>query len=812
MDGGPAAHQRSSLISVLGHLGPGSVALISGPYGSGRATVVRQWLAARGYRALWWSTARAVPRDAEAADCGSPDVVVVRLHDGGAHDVESIRACRRCWPTAILAVVSPYGWPEGLRSGSLRPEVAIVAHDLAFTAEQTAAWADEIGVNVSLTQAAEIVAATGGYSVAVDAVVRRAAAHGGYDSQSLARGCDDAVAELSAAASAGVVPWDLWEVSLLAAQGGTLSAGSMESLWGRPHDGMAALRVMRDGGVIAEAAAGRLALAPAIRAACQRRLSTDVPTARHWQIVEPLLDGWAVAGHLDDAAAMIDTPAFDGARAELMARHWEHLAELPVAVVRERLTRLGPNPDPHLLVALVRALIDVTHEGHTGAIAPADQDRAAALLATAESARDLSGAGRAMTTALHAVSLRAAGRHDRAHAVGERALADPALSAGTRAAVLLQAGLSAMCVGALPTAAERFVAAVQFAREAGQARIGQMAAELEELVHTLGADPTAWWRHSHAGIAGTAPVWPKVARLVELIRAVRAVDVDTLLELRADDVGAVTVADPVVLDLFGWCFHAMALELLGRPHVALTHTEMLQTALADHELSGFERRMLVVAQAEALAATGQPSVTLEVLAEHYADPEDLYDVELLRARAEIASGEHAGALARLQRTIKGHNGRIGRHTAWGNVLLAMAHRGLGQDRESDRWLEAALATGARNGQRQPFARQGREELSQLIMQADGLELDPLPRRFTAELVSMRDALRAATAPVALTNREQLLLAHLVRTEGVRRLAGELHVSPNTVKSQLRMLYRKLEVSSRSEAIRVAHAMRLVSDA
>ncbi|QOR71013.1 hypothetical protein IM660_01470 [Ruania alkalisoli] len=807
-EAGHGALRRSSLVSTFEQLGPGSVVMISGPYGSGRGTLVRQWLAEQGLDSVWWNTARTLPRITEEEKETSADVVVVRLHDGGTHDVESILACRARWPEAILAVISPYGWPDGLRSGPLRPEVVVSAHDLAFSADEVASWASDLGVTVSATQTASIIDATGGYAVVVDAVVRRAAVEGGYSPDTLARGCDEAVSDLSAAASGGVVPWDLWEVSLLTAFGGSLAPVVIETLWARARQGPAALRVMRDSGVIADVADGRLGLAPGIRAACRRRFGTDLPHDRHWQILHPLLDRWAAAGHLDDATTLMGTTDLDGARTQLMARHWTRLAELPAPAVRERLANIGPHSDPHLLVALSRAMIDVSHPGHPGEISVRDRERAGALLAEATATGGLDVPAVAMATALHAVVLRARGRHDDAYALHEHTVDDPGHVASAQAGVTLQAGLSAMSVGALPRAGEHFGAAAQHANEAGQPPVAAMATELEELVYILGADPAQWWRRTRLQTA-TSSGWHKVTRLVRLVRAVRTVDVAAMLEARADDTEAATVDDPVVIDLFAWCFQAMALTLLDRPHVALTHTQVLQTALADGELSAFEQRMLVVARAEALSASGDPAAALELLAEHYGEPDHRYDVELLRARAEIDSGEYAAALTRIERTIAGHDGHLGRHTAWGHVLLAIAHRGVGSARESDRVLESALAAAARNGQRQPFARQGLDEFGRLIAQGQRLALDPVTHQFLTELMSTRDMLRAVTAPVTLTTRERLLLERLVRTEGVRRLAGELHVSPNTVKSQLRTLYRKLDVSSRAEAIRVAQAMRLV---
>lgn len=79
-----------------------------------------------------------------------------------------------------------------------------------------------------------------------------------------------------------------------------------------------------------------------------------------------------------------------------------------------------------------------------------------------------------------------------------------------------------------------------------------------------------------------------------------------------------------------------------------------------------------------------------------------------------------------------------------------------------------------------------------------------------ERVSERRSFFASSVSVPhLTKREQVVLAHLTPTSTIADIARVLVVSPNTVKTQLQSLYRKLEVSDRSSAIRAAHAWGLI---
>lgn len=56
---------------------------------------------------------------------------------------------------------------------------------------------------------------------------------------------------------------------------------------------------------------------------------------------------------------------------------------------------------------------------------------------------------------------------------------------------------------------------------------------------------------------------------------------------------------------------------------------------------------------------------------------------------------------------------------------------------------------------------------------------------------------------ALTKRERVVLSILDERTTLEQIAAQLFVTRNTVKSQVRSVYRKLGVSSRTEAVRWA---------
>ncbi|MFB9748486.1 LuxR C-terminal-related transcriptional regulator [Leifsonia shinshuensis] len=76
---------------------------------------------------------------------------------------------------------------------------------------------------------------------------------------------------------------------------------------------------------------------------------------------------------------------------------------------------------------------------------------------------------------------------------------------------------------------------------------------------------------------------------------------------------------------------------------------------------------------------------------------------------------------------------------------------------------------------------------------------------------IRSVLAETTPATILSEREQVVLAALLRHSSPTGIAAELVVSVNTVKTQLRSIYRKLGVSSRDEAIAVALDRHLLAD-
>lgn len=147
----------------------------------------------------------------------------------------------------------------------------------------------------------------------------------------------------------------------------------------------------------------------------------------------------------------------------------------------------------------------------------------------------------------------------------------------------------------------------------------------------------------------------------------------------------------------------------------------------------------------------------------------------------MADAEHAVVLARRAATKLGLAFVL---TVAGDVLLAH-----GSDRGRELLDEARLATDAcpDPGITRPL----------LALVSARHRLTPAHRSVKADLVEQ------------VSQRELAVLRYLPSTLSLAEIARELYVSPNTVKSQCSAIYRKLGVTTRSDAVQAARQHRLL---
>ena len=299
-------------------------------------------------------------------------------------------------------------------------------------------------------------------------------------------------------------------------------------------------------------------------------------------------------------------------------------------------------------------------------------------------------------------------------------------------------------------------------------------------------DAARWLAAAEAALTG--PADPELAGSMLAARSLErllAGDVDAAIALGREAVAA--TADPG-----SWMRAAACLSLGIALHAAddlPTSRPVLEEAVTVGRATGSWAPALVALchlVEHAMAAgdvDGAEALAREALAyaadERHAEYPHAAGAHTGLARVLAARGDAEGALREAERGVElARRGRAPTEIAY-SVLV----RG-----------EVALAAGD-----VPAARAAAREARGLLTGAAGA------RRLTAALLQLEAATREAPTPPAgdageLTERELTVLRLLGGLASAREIAAELYVSHNTVKTQIRSIYRKLGVATRAEAV------------
>ncbi|RKT36101.1 LuxR family maltose regulon positive regulatory protein [Microbacterium sp. AG1240] len=230
---------------------------------------------------------------------------------------------------------------------------------------------------------------------------------------------------------------------------------------------------------------------------------------------------------------------------------------------------------------------------------------------------------------------------------------------------------------------------------------------------------------------------------------------------------------------------ALADHASGRPEEGLARLRSLRSHRGARMRSSRPAARMLDATEAALALAAGDLVSARRLTVHRSDGAA---VRLAVARVALHDGEHERALRLIADTRPATPDQRMAYLATSAVVL----RRLDRRDESDALVRQVGAMQRALGLHTPL----------LLVAAGERELFVHPYAAAA-------AASVPTAPPRLTPREAVVLAELARTAHVDEVAARLHVSPNTVKSQRRTLYRKLGVTRREDALAVAVAHRLL---
>jgi ATP/maltotriose-dependent transcriptional regulator MalT len=195
--------------------------------------------------------------------------------------------------------------------------------------------------------------------------------------------------------------------------------------------------------------------------------------------------------------------------------------------------------------------------------------------------------------------------------------------------------------------------------------------------------------------------------------------------------------------------------------------------------------------------------------------------DLARAHVLVATGEACRAAAILRELQAASCGK--RNNYWGlrlSVQLADALLGCGDHAEGRAMLIQALQVGARAGVYQTFVDAGAHVADLLLFlhhaPPQDSRLPPELRPYIGSILADRARQRACTSPTrvsrvteSLSPREHSVLRSMSCGLSNKRIAQELQIAPETVKSHVKGIFIKLAVQTRAHAVSTAGALGLL---
>jgi LuxR family transcriptional regulator, maltose regulon positive regulatory protein len=238
-----------------------------------------------------------------------------------------------------------------------------------------------------------------------------------------------------------------------------------------------------------------------------------------------------------------------------------------------------------------------------------------------------------------------------------------------------------------------------------------------------------------------------------------------------------------------------------------------ERAAAELSLSPWLTVLLAGARADALIAAGRPGDAHE-LATTTLPSGRWAETELVWARVALATGDPRGAAHTARAALDGVVAMADPSTAIEiRALGAVAEHRRGEDEAALQLVEQALALAEPQQDLAPFLSVG-PALRELLVRR--IRAGTAHRSLAGELGELLDPQvtrpedrRSALALESLSEREEMVLRYLPTTLSKAEIASEMSVSVNTVKTHMKNIYRKLDVTDRAQAVRRARMLHLV---
>lgn len=749
------------------------------------------WVDERGHAAEWLARA---PKQTT----GSPDVVILNLIGGVPDEGDAVVSTRNAYPQAILIVLSTHAWPRLASDTGFQPDVRVSTREFAFTDSEVMTLSERLGVSTTASQRAHLIAESAGVAGMVLGALEEAQRSGRLGAAEVQAGCNATFRPLLSARVDFPYRRPAWEAGVAMAHLGALSTAELDAIWDRGAYAVSYRYTLADAGAIIEIAPGVHSYVPGIQKA-MASLTNVVDDAENRDIVSGAVARLLSQGRFEEAVRVSSLSPL--VRARLLARHWRDAIALPApharAVLRESLREV---PDPRLILALVRALIDPLQREFDHRISPAHLQEARSLLARLEQTTGLEPEDAAIVVTMRATIDRIAGHPD----VGLarlRALESVRPSPADRAPVVFHIGLMHLELGSAHISLESFNAARSEAAASGDDNLALVAEELSLIA-------------SYVQLTSRSPAWegtrqsPLTGASLALGAALDTVDVRELRQL-LDTPADYAASGMTALSALEATLRARAYSILGLAHSALGELDILNAKLPHGLPAPALRGWLLFSRVEALLVLGRAEDVLEILDGAAGSSPDTPHAALHRAHALVLLGRDEEATALLSDLIPRVRGHSVRHTIRAQATLHRARLGLGDIEGANAALVDALHKAAQTGLLLPFFRHGRTWVAQILDTAVPFTRDPAVGRLVRSMHETLRDLGGAPDAIALTPREQDVLALLAGPGTIGQVAEALGVTQNTIKSQLRGLYRKLGAASRDDALLTARAAGLL---
>ena len=246
-----------------------------------------------------------------------------------------------------------------------------------------------------------------------------------------------------------------------------------------------------------------------------------------------------------------------------------------------------------------------------------------------------------------------------------------------------------------------------------------------------------------------------------------------------------------------------ACNALDELEEACTQTDLLSLA-STH--GGVANALITAARAELLMALDRGNHAKVVL-DASNDIHPLLTVA--RARLALLTGDNdkAIALANLVPTSPSSIRRVASpiHRMETMIISSVAHHRRGMENIATDLLRRALNQADMLGCRLPIACAPHQALAEISAHSPSVQACLAAQG----IASLPEIYPEKVSLVTLTDREHAVLEKLAAGMQIRDIASRSFVSPNTVKTQLQSIYRKLKATSRQQALTTATALQLL---